>query len=592
MINTILEVLVAVVVLIVIIAVLALRYLRADDSDTFDDIPDEPRRNRRQPEAGPDQAPPTAAERRPRQPELAAEAFRRDRTARQADARGQSGHRDREARPHAPSPERTTGPHADRSRRETVGARPGRSGRSAGADSPASDWESLSDVDYWTELAADKPHEPPAAGHVPASRPRGGQPVTADARQPAAARPASRPDQGRLPVRQRNQAARSAGSPGRLVDPGQTEQIDMRAQQPPGRYPKEPATAALEALSRRGTGPQRPAAPPREPAGQRPSGGPRPAQAPRPQRPAAQTAPPSTPGGAPRVADDDPLTSPSFPAITNSDSRSYRTRRPAVGQPADGPEPGGRHGGQNGYDATGQQFNSYPSAPSRATSQPDGYPTQSGPLPPAPGPQQAAAPAPLHQSAPAQPGSPAANPYGSYVSVPQHTYTEPAYQQPAGPTTPAPGRDEAGYVGYPTGQYPTGQYPTGQYPTGQYPTGQQAAASNGWYGAPTTEAAALSSPGQAADGYLPPPALAGNGAQNGSHLNHLRAPNGGTGYVGIDYGSIRYDTPVYEDGEQALAGNGAAGQPAAQYDQHGHAGQDVAYRQDQPGYPRQGAGGH
>jgi len=240
MINTILEVLVAVVVLIVIIAVLALRYLRADDSDTFDDIPDEPRRNRRQPEADLDQAPPTAAERRPRQPELAAEAFRRDRTARQADARGQSGHRDREARPHAPSPERTTGPHADRSRRETVGARPGRSGRSAGADSPASDWESLSDVDYWTELAADKPHEPPAAGHVPASRPRGGQPVTADARQPAAARPASRPDQGRLPVRQRNQAARSAGSPGRLVDPGQTEQIDMRAQQPPGGTQRSP----------------------------------------------------------------------------------------------------------------------------------------------------------------------------------------------------------------------------------------------------------------------------------------------------------------------------------------------------------------
>ena len=196
MITTILEVLVAVVVLIVIIAVAALHFLRADDSDTFDDMPAEPRRTSAQ-----------AAE--PRRTE-------RDRPRRGEPVREQRGIDDRGARQPAaaygdrggsgrPRP-------ADEDRRNSqgrpvpVGARPAKPSRPATAEPAANGWDSLSDVDYWAEVAADKPlatAETQALPRAKAAR-RGIEPK-ADAPRPADL-PAARADSGPLPVRQRSQS--------------------------------------------------------------------------------------------------------------------------------------------------------------------------------------------------------------------------------------------------------------------------------------------------------------------------------------------------------------------------------------------------
>src|SRR5215469_16652920 len=204
MIQTILIVLVAVVVLIVIIAVLALRYLRADDSDSFDDIPDEPRPARRSAEQDREMLP-VKSERRPRQPEQVTEVWAVDSPARRPDARAPSGFRDRDtgARPAGQQPAASqTGP-----RREQAGARPVRaSARPDDPESATSSWDSLSDVDYWAELAADKPEITPAAGGM-ATKGRHGSEPASDIRS-AGGRPPARDDSGQLPVRKRHQPSR------------------------------------------------------------------------------------------------------------------------------------------------------------------------------------------------------------------------------------------------------------------------------------------------------------------------------------------------------------------------------------------------
>jgi hypothetical protein len=100
--------------------------------------------------------------------------------------------------------------------------------------------------------------------------------------------------------------------------------------------------------------------------------------------------------------DDDPLTSPSFPAVNTSDSRSYRTRRSPDGHtgPHTGPQSAGGRGNGN-YGEPGAQFTQYPAAPPQGHSQPI-------------------------MQAPA----PVANPYGSYVSAPQAAYQDVAAVQP------------------------------------------------------------------------------------------------------------------------------------------------------------------
>ena len=235
MITTILIVLVAVVVLIVIIAFLALRYLRADDSDTFDDIPDEPRRPRRaaDPQSGPL---PVGPDRRQRQRAAVTEARVADRSARAADSRGQSGYRDRETGPRPAVPERASsqaGPRRAPAAAAAAASRPARSARLDDPDSATNGWDSLSDVDYWAELAADKPQiTPTAAG--PASAARRAPERSSDPR-PAGPPAGARGDHGLLSAQPRQPAARLAGPPpGRAAEPA-----------PAG-------TAGLDAAGRRG----------------------------------------------------------------------------------------------------------------------------------------------------------------------------------------------------------------------------------------------------------------------------------------------------------------------------------------------------
>jgi hypothetical protein len=259
--------------------------------------------------------------------------------------------------------------------------RPGRSKRSDdSADWPSTEWDKLSDVDYWAELASDKP-------------------LTTTA-QPAAA---PRPSQADL-----ERDAQAGADRGAITGHG---------------------TAGSVVLGRGGN----PAVPTRE--------HPQLAAAPVPVPPPAPTQPrpiaaagyqPDDPTidqsgdarrGRRRIAgslDDDPLTSPSFPRVRADDSRSFRSSR------AGGPV-GSREAAQN---APTQEFASYQSPaaqygpPAAAAAErgsrpayPDSYPAAgsgshswppSGAVPVAEGTSSAAGAVP----------SPAGNPYGSYVSSP------------------------------------------------------------------------------------------------------------------------------------------------------------------------------
>jgi hypothetical protein len=162
-----------------------------------------------------------------------------------------------------------------------------------------------------------------------------------------------------------------AASGGRPADYGQPQPSGPRPAHSPGRYAggtTEPATDSIAALARMGNKPSSiPAVVP-------------PATPPRPQ---ARPVPPPPP------LDDDPLTSPSFPAVNTSDSRSYRTRR-SDSNP-------GSAAAAAAHREPAQQPRSYPSSPpDRTISPPNGYP--------------------------AQPGAPAGNPYGSFVSQPAASY--------------------------------------------------------------------------------------------------------------------------------------------------------------------------
>ena len=235
--------------------------------------------------------------------------------------------------------------------------------------------------------------------------------------------------------------------------------------------------------------------------------------------------------------DDDPLTSPSFPAVNTSDSRSYRGRRSPAGQsgPHTGPQPVGGRGAGGGYGEPAAQFPQYPAAAPPRTQ-------------------------PVMQSPPA----PVANPYGSYVSAPQ-----PVYQDVA-PVPP----DVAGYGnGYHGNWQADGTWYAGA-PGNGVPNHGPAS-----HGAGNVDAAS---------GYLPAPEY--NGIDHGGNGY---AP---VGYDGVDYHGVPYQGAGYQ-GAAYQPGPGPAGAPgsyapqgnfAGQYDQRGYGPADVAYGQDgyqaHPGY--------
>ncbi len=442
--------------------------------------------------------------------------------------------------------------------------------RDDAGDWPRSEWDKLSDADYWKEVASDRPLVTTARSAQPGQDPLPAGPVRdlGAARQPAQPAP-------------------------RAAEPRHDTDRPTVAAGLPARGAAQPAAA--------GNGREFLAAPTvghgQEPRGQR--------------------------HGA-RPADDDPLTSPSFPKI-GSDSRSYHSRPAAAASPADqagyyappaqpagygtasarsadgrgrngyggtnghsgangrhgnsgyavASGPGGAsghagasgyggangyggasgHAGASGYDASQGDDSSATTAPrsyppdARAT--PGGYGT--GSLPPAarqvgPGagiPAGPAQPARAPAPSPAAAGSPAGNPYGSYVNSDAPGYS--------GQPTAAYQLGQAGYAGDPAGlgnghggsHYLPGPPPGASAP----PLGSRAA---GWY--PGTPAAPVpgSLPGQpGSGGQLSPPGYAA-------------MPNG----IG-HHDLAGYRPAGYDSGPEAPAhppaGRHSAGRDAARY---------------------------
>ncbi|HXW43837.1 MAG TPA: hypothetical protein VEL03_03565 [Streptosporangiaceae bacterium] len=551
--KTVLICLAAVVVIIVIIALAALRFLRAEDSDPFEELPEEPRRPSRTRDEAPirDRVPAAAASRRGRPAAAEEPSWSAERGPDMRPDRG-TGPRQRPAAERSPAADRRTqtGPQ----RPVPVGARSARPSRPAGQDG-GPDWDTMSDVDYWAELAADKPFSTAVSAATGSASPaNGGRPQgpvsdgrqsdgrqsdgrQPDARQPDARQP-GRGDQTQLPARPRQGRPAAAA---RAADLGQP--ADSRPSHAPGRYAGEAATQNIAALSRLAS--QSPAA--QAQAGQVPAAQlrqPRPARArsasqPGPQprsglQPASQQRTQPRPAQ-PAPLDDDPLTSPSFPAINASDSRSYRSSEPG-GQPRG-------HRGAPAYAEPTQQFSTYPAA-GHSTSAPNGYPVQpaashstSAPngYPIQPAASRSTSPPNGYPIQPAATAAANGNPYGSFV-------TQPPAQRPEAPAASSP---EVGYGGYPA---------------------QPGSGSEGWYASPLPVAGngqVVPTVSQPAGGYPP-----GGAVSNGYDQ---------AGYAGLQ------PDPSYQQGPYQ----------GPRYDQAGYAGQDTGYaRESYQGYQGYGTSGY
>ena len=249
------------------------------------------------------------------------------------DRRGNSG-------PHARPDSRKTNP--GQSTRDDalpeVKPRPGKgtqskSKRDDDGDWPSTEWDELSDVDYWAELASDKPlpSTPSAPPPSRSARDRGdvrSDPVTgptrserreaSERREPADRRePPERrdlPERRKSPDRREQSALPAARAPRQTVDaafaPLSPEPVDAAFGARTEAYGSTELRRAIAA----GTDPR----------------------------------PTSTSGSGriPQPLDNDPLTSPSFPRVAADDSRSYRRGRTDTG-PVSAPAPPARQ--QPGY---------------------------------------------------------------------------------------------------------------------------------------------------------------------------------------------------------------------------------------------------
>jgi hypothetical protein len=535
-------VLAAVVLLILVIGFLAMRFLRPDDSDPFEDAPAEPAPGRR---AADDDLPRarkqparTAADRRP-----AAEPERQlvragrglddradartgapfaDRPDRPSDSRSRAAERadradtgrssgDRAARPPAakPRPASSQAGYRDRgseprpASRDDSGAQqrrpaappvargPAKPARRNGAEAQV-DWESMSDVDYWAELAADKPltgDEPTAAIPAMAAKPAQRR-APADGRPPAGA--PDRPEPGptaKLPVRPRPQQ-NGAGAP---AGHGNSGQHARPADSGPHLRPGDSGQNRRPGDSGQN---RRPADLP----SRRPRTGDYPVQQPASAQPSLAALARLADSSPAPTFDDDPLTSPSFPAIVTSDSRSYRSRRsssadrsrtgsrtppPPAAPPVQPPSayPPAAQYGDAGYAPSASGATWQPDYAGGTGPQPVGYQGQRDSMPPAaslppamppasesyrnhpslPLPTgQTALPSAVSQPMSQQVSQPAGNPYGSYVTDAPAGYQ----QQPAAAPAPA---YQGSYQQYEQPAPQNGYLPAGgQYGSGQY----------------------------------------------------------------------------------------------------------------------------
>jgi hypothetical protein len=411
-------------------------------------------------------------------------------------------------------------------------------------DWPSSEWDKLSDEQYWAELSADKPLSTmarpsrpasDAAAKTPANGSAKAKPAARDsrpARPPASARDMQRdlpsrteradqrePVTERLPVR----AARQAPPP---LPPARRE-ADVPAA---GRsYPEQRSVLDSGPRSSRDTGPYQARNTGPQPAPEhrrRDTTGP---QSTRDRDLAMLSGLASAPPPIPGALEDDPLTSPSFSlkAGPASDSRSYsNSRKHAKTTPtADYPAANGAahaNGNGNGLGGNGHSSGGYPeadyadrgyayqaappAAPTAAAA--DWYSAPPGPAGP---PAEAQAPAygnPYANTGPDSAGSPAAHTgsqatagYNNYLADPLHVYSPPRYEAPSPYAEPA---SPAAYLAAPLPPAGSAPYADG-YP--EQPYADQAGYQDG-YGAggyaPGYEAGYPGDP-YASGGYAPYP---------------------------------------------------------------------------------------
>ena len=175
--------------------------------------------------------------------------------------------------------------------------------RNDDGDWPSTEWDKLSDADYWKEVASDKPLVTTARVAQPAPEPRSAPP--APSRETA-----SRDSEGRDTAIQPGHQPSGRQEPRRGQDARRGEEPKREATRPPGRGPLEPAVAGVvHDFLTAPTAARYPQPIRLDPA--RPDPG-RPEQVrPRPAAPAGRPA--EQRAAAPMPLDDDPLTSPSFP---------------------------------------------------------------------------------------------------------------------------------------------------------------------------------------------------------------------------------------------------------------------------------------
>jgi hypothetical protein len=431
-------------------------------------------------------------------------------------------------------------------------------------DWPSTEWDKLSDVEYWAELSADKPlattartaqsaaPAKPAAAAAKPARPAAGRPATpqAPAEYPDSTGGSGRPAQRRRPPAPRTPDSRPEGA--HRPDTG------PRNARPPASREPSPQRQDIQPVSAQRTDPR--AADPTERFTAR-----------REQPDVTERIPvrdrQRRPGAPAPYPDDDPLTSPSFSRASApaEDSRSYRTvgrerSRNDGGQAAGYP----RSPGSGGYPSSPAQPDGYPGpATGRrdypAPGAPAGYPApgdrtdphgvRTGPhgaRPPASRPaggdrRRAESPAPQQAAA--------SNPYGSFVDStsppPRPANPGPASTGPQYPPTQPPANGS--YRGHGTG--PSTAYPDPYGPpSGGYPSASAGPEQGtGWYSAPPAPATPQPSgqypyrgtptgyPGS--DGYLAQPSPADYGSTYGSGSDEGRYTGG---YRSDPYGPDEY----------------------------------------------------
>ena len=367
-------------------------------------------------------------------------------------------------------------------------SRQSRNKRGDDDDWPSSEWDKLSDEQYWAEMSADKPLATMARTAQPAAATAAPAPSSPSLAKPSPARPAAA------------KPSRPAASP----PPPTAKPSPDRESVAPRRRERHQEPA--EALLARGR--PRPAAP---------AAAPQPFSAREAGEPslAMLTSMASTPAArrsepAPQPRDDDPLTSPSFSrqATPAQDSRSYRSAGRDRQRPGrTGESPAG------GYPSGDYPSGDYPSGDYPSGDYPSGdyasgpYANGSGARGYQPGDDERTSPQAAYPAAgpdeqrpaprPTLPRAPAGNPYGSYVDAAPAAHT---------------GSHAAGYpedrerlnAGY-GGGYPRSAAASYPEPPFRPPTGPDLAVGrpgqdSGWHSAPPPSAPDL--PTDPASQYL------------------------------------------------------------------------------------------